>query len=234
MRYEVISAASDEPCELGFGIWQERINPPEGEKDYSEIMANGIQLNGPGSIGYANSSPVDWWESYEGVDFSRVQDFIQLGLIIWSLSPRSVIAPKSWGGNNSVWNNRDVWFPISVKATVIAVAEGYTFSGWEHYEDMITSTGDHEIEIESLKNDESPYPFTVHFDQKPGYITLDFAGNSVFYCNIIDLQGHVMYTGNITGGKNSIEISLSSLRKELYILHVVTNNKLYNYKFIPY
>ncbi len=150
-RYEVISEASDEPCGLQFGIWQYRnVTPGPDEKNYSEVMADIIELNGPGSIEYDNSSPVSWWKTYEGVSFSRVYDFWRLGINIWSLPPeKTVIAPVGYGGKyiEDVWNERSKWFPIKIKVQVIAVASGYTFSGWENYvtDPVKPPTPDYEI-----------------------------------------------------------------------------------------
>ncbi len=231
-RYEIVNQASNEPCGIQFGIWQWRSDPPEDEKDYSEQMAEIVSMSGPGSIVYNNSSPIEWWGSYDGVDFRRVGDFWRLGINIWSLDPRSVISSKSWGGSDAVWNNRDIWFPISVNATVIAVAEGYTFSGWENYEDIITTTDIHLLETEVQKNDEITYPFKVHIDHTLGYLRLDFIQSSVSVCNIHNAQGQIVHSEHVSNDESSKEISLSRLGKGLYILHIIADAKQYNYKFI--
>ncbi len=136
-RYEIISEATDEPCGLQVGIWQWRLESSiqDGEKTYSEIMASIVSMDGPGDVSTANSSPNSWWRSYEGVDFNRVGDFWRLGINIWSLNPRSVIASTNWGGSNDLWAVRDKWFPIKVYVTVVAVAQGHSFSGWDNYVD---------------------------------------------------------------------------------------------------
>jgi len=133
IRFEIISEATNEPCGLQFGIWQDRINPPPQEKFYSEIMSGIHEMDGPGSVVYSNSSPSAWWSSFEGVDFTRVSDFWRLGINIWSLEPRSVISNSTWGGSDELWATRSKWFPVKVYAVVVAVAQGSTFSGWNNY-----------------------------------------------------------------------------------------------------
>ena len=155
-RYEIISEATDEPCGLQVGIWQYRLQSSinEGEKNYSEIMAEIIRLEGPGSTETNHSSPHTWWRSYEGVDFARVNDFWRLGINIWSLDPRSVIANDNWGGDNDLWAQRSKWFPIRVYVIVVAVAESHSFSGWDHYTVAVPPKPDYTIDFENETTNE--------------------------------------------------------------------------------
>jgi hypothetical protein len=240
-RYEIVSQASNEPCGIQFGIWQRRDNPPEGEKDYCEQMADIVPMDGPGSIIYNNSCPEDWWGSYGGVDFEKVNDFLKLGINIWSLDPRSVISSDSWGGDDEVWNDRDKWFPVKVWALVVAVAEGYTFSGWQNYEDPGSPLGtiSHSINSFSDRNgdyisgEEDAFPFDIDFDHQSGKLRVFSENQKIKSIRILNIRGQVIYTGKVSDNC-STDINLSGQNEGLFLLNILTDNGVYNYKYIIY
>jgi hypothetical protein len=127
-RYEILSQASSEPVGLQFGIWQKL--PPETGTLY-ENMETVRVLNGPGSVVTNNSSPNTWWKYNGGCDFTQMDKVWHFGINPYRVVPSNVQIRSE---NADVWNVRNTyWFPMRVRVTVVAVASGYTFSGWENY-----------------------------------------------------------------------------------------------------
>ncbi len=128
-RYEIISQATSTPVGLQFGIWQKL--PVETGTLY-ESMAGILTLNGPGSVATANSSPNTWWTYNGGVDYTQMDKVWHFGINPWKLTTPSNLQIRQ--ENPAVWAERfTYWFPMQVKVTVVAVASGYTFSGWSNY-----------------------------------------------------------------------------------------------------
>jgi hypothetical protein len=135
-RYEVLSVATNEPFRMQFGIfqWQPDANT---RTECGELCELTQPLQGVGSVAINNSSPSTWWSSFGGVDFSRVvTDFQSMSVIIYSPTPSSwPVSPPANGGDptGAVWSQRLKWFPVTIRATVIAVSKGSAFSGWDNY-----------------------------------------------------------------------------------------------------
>ncbi len=123
-RFEVFSQPTNAASRLQFGIWQ------DGGK--RETMSPHCELHGPGVVTH-HASPNTWWEldPNHPVDFSRVRDFLHCGIIVWSGEPLGYIS--TWNPNPEVWANRHKYFPMQVRATVVAVSAGGRFSGWDRW-----------------------------------------------------------------------------------------------------
>lgn len=127
-RYEIISQASNTPVGLQFGIWQKI---PEGTGTLYENMETVRVLNGPGSVVTNNSSPSEWWTYNGGVDFTQMNIVWHFGINPYKVVPSNIQIRSE---NPEVWNERNTyWFPMKVRVTVVAVANGHTFSGWQNY-----------------------------------------------------------------------------------------------------
>jgi hypothetical protein len=130
VRYEIISQATSTPAGIQFGIWQKL--PVETGHLY-ESMGDILTLNGPGSVVTYNSSPNTYWALDGGVDYTQMDKVWHFGINPWKI----VSAGEKYQirqENASVWAERfTYWFPMKVKVTVVAVASGYTFSGWGNY-----------------------------------------------------------------------------------------------------
>ena len=135
-RYEVLSVATNEPFRMQFGIFQWHPSAAQ-HTSCGELCEFTRPLQGIGSVAINSSSPSGWWSSDGGVDFSRVvKDFQSMSVIIYSQNPSSwPISPPTNGGDPTgvVWSQRSKWFPVTVRATVIAVSKGSVFSGWDNY-----------------------------------------------------------------------------------------------------
>jgi hypothetical protein len=126
-RYEIISQASSEPVGLQFGIWQKL--PPETGTLY-ENMEPVRTLNGPGSFVTNNSTPASWWTFNGGADFTKMNLVWHFGINPYKVPANQQIRQE----NPSVWNERFIyWFPMKVRVTVVAVAAGSQFTGWNDY-----------------------------------------------------------------------------------------------------
>jgi len=135
-RYEVISVATNEPFRMQFGIFQWQPDAAT-RTECGELCELTQPLQGVGNVAINSSSPSTWWSSHGGVDFSRVvADFQSMSVIIYSPTPSSwPVSPPANGGDPTgvVWGKRLNWFPVTIRATVIAVSKGSTFSGWDNY-----------------------------------------------------------------------------------------------------
>jgi hypothetical protein len=132
-RYEILSVATDEPCGMQFGIFQWK---DANRTVCGELCENIRWLSGgAGSVAENGSSPSTWWESFGGVDFSKIYDLQSLSPTIWCNNPRSPIAKPGQGGDDAgvAWSRRFNWFPVTIRVTVIAVSAGSVFSGWDDY-----------------------------------------------------------------------------------------------------
>jgi hypothetical protein len=129
-RYEIISQPTSTAVGLQFGIWQRLPVGSANDADLHESMAAVLTLNGPGSVATANSSPGTYWVYHDGVDYSQMNNVWHFGINPWKVTPNAQIRQE----NADVWAERNTyWFPMKVRVTVVAVASGYTFSGWQNY-----------------------------------------------------------------------------------------------------
>lgn len=137
IRYEIISQPQvpGQPgiyrkTRMMFNIWE---GSNEGDP---ETGSNQQLMNGPGSIVESNSSPSSWWLKGSPLDFQNVHDFYKLGLVVWD--GESSCLPSTWetgkpNGCTFAANYQDYFFPMQVRMTVVAVAQGASFSGWPKY-----------------------------------------------------------------------------------------------------
>jgi hypothetical protein len=134
-RYEVLSVATNEPFGMQFGIFQ--YQPDASHRDSTGELCELVQpLQGTGDIAINSSSPSNWWKAEGGVDFSRVvADLQSMSANIFAANPSYPVSPPGNGGDpaGDAWAQRFNWFPVTLRVTVVAVSEGSTFSGWDHY-----------------------------------------------------------------------------------------------------
>lgn len=134
-RYEIISQPTNHACGFEFALWQWQPNSTVRDHISETVEYLRRTDGGPGATVYTNSSPSGWYHKAGGVDFSRPNDFYSLGIILWSIDPTGFVAPPddNWHGDPDVWAVRHNFFPITIVATVVAVSNGSTFSGWHNY-----------------------------------------------------------------------------------------------------
>ncbi|MCK5136434.1 MAG: hypothetical protein KAR19_11650 [Bacteroidales bacterium] len=136
MRFELLEQPSDSSFGIQIGIWQDL----EKAGGYSETVSPLFIINsGPGTVSETNlGSPGTWWQlrSDAPVDYKRPEDFFHIGLVLWKVSSLCLPMAQDWI-NSSACENAETealnFFPMKARVTVVAVAEGHTFSGWENY-----------------------------------------------------------------------------------------------------
>lgn len=131
-RFEVLSQPTVNPSHLSFCIWGKPATPGKSPETASTISA---ALTGPGSVATFTSVPSSWWKQDGGVNFADRSSFLRWGIPHWG-RPGVLLAPKGYSKDPrswEFWDERTNWLPLRVKATVVAVSKGSTFSGWETY-----------------------------------------------------------------------------------------------------
>jgi hypothetical protein len=126
-RFEIIDYPSQDPFLINLCIWSDVIGNWES---WNETCTTQLPVEGKG-VFTGQSSPSSWWFSKQPVDFSRVCDFDHLGLALWCANYKNL---SDWiPASNSCWDQNVKILPLTLRLSIVAVAKGYTFSGWEAY-----------------------------------------------------------------------------------------------------
>jgi hypothetical protein len=134
-RYEFKQRPAERPGLIQLGIWSEM---RDNWKTWRETISTPVAFHGRTGVffGDADDSPArTWWrlKKDEPVDFARVRDFTRIGFIMRN-ERKKVLHPAKHLGNKSGWlDRREDYYPCVLRATVVAVAAGRTFSGWSGY-----------------------------------------------------------------------------------------------------
>jgi hypothetical protein len=125
-RYEIKKYPSEKTFLLNLCIWSDIVGNWD---NYRESCSEQITITGRGAY-TSQSSPSGWWKKDIPVDFSRIEDFFSMGLIFWCENYQNM---GTW--EPDCWSHRNDFMPMTLRLTVVAVADGHTFSGWENYID---------------------------------------------------------------------------------------------------
>jgi hypothetical protein len=129
MRFEVLSQPTRKPFRIQFSIWQD-ISKTGG---HSETISGNVNLSGgTGSVTATSiGSPASWWQirTDSPVDFTRPEDFYRIGIVLWK--GNCVVKGQGWGTDGCPEYQAE-FFPLQARITVVAVAQGSTFSGWSN------------------------------------------------------------------------------------------------------
>ena len=126
-RFEVKDYPSENPFMVNLCIWSD----VEGNWiRYKETCCKQVPITGKG-IFIASSVPSSWWYLDRPVDFTRVNDFYHMGLVLWC--NESLILSDEVSVSESCWDQRDNILPLTLRLSVVAVAKGHAFSGWNSY-----------------------------------------------------------------------------------------------------
>ena len=124
-RYEIISQPSADSCLLQYCIYENFPVVP-----YYGSCADQESLHGTGSIDTSNSPPSLWWCDGAGcVDFSDPSSFSKFPIVLWSAEHGRRIMQS----DTEMWAIRSQFLPMQVRVTIVAVAQGAVFSGWDHW-----------------------------------------------------------------------------------------------------
>jgi hypothetical protein len=126
-RFEVTDYPTQQTFLLSLCIWADI----EGNWDrWKETCTEQVPITGEG-VFTSQSVPETWWIMNDPVDFSRIDDFDHMGLVIWCENYKNLsdMTPAS----NSCWEEKDNFLPLTLRLTVVAVAKDHVFSGWEEF-----------------------------------------------------------------------------------------------------
>ncbi|MBN1275122.1 VCBS repeat-containing protein [Candidatus Woesearchaeota archaeon] len=124
-RYEVLSQPTNNQGDISFVMWQKDI---DNDGDMSEDVESRITFAGPG-VSVHDTSPHDWWKhtTYGGVDWTQIGQLDRYGFATWKTNPFCQLS--TWGTGCPEYQYQ--YFPLEIRATIVAVPEGGTFSGWD-------------------------------------------------------------------------------------------------------
>jgi hypothetical protein len=124
-RAEVISQPVEQPgMQMQFCIWQ----------DHNKRETCGSLKRVPGNAGnvvtWQNSIPAMWVKDPNNFPMLWDEERDRYGVAIKNNvgDPVSNFIGWNWHGEDP-----DEWYPLDMRFTVVVVAEGATFSGWENY-----------------------------------------------------------------------------------------------------
>jgi hypothetical protein len=137
MRFEILDQPTDSSFMLQLGFWQDK----DKEGGHSETVSPRVLLEGgTGTLVESDLGvPAEWWQLREDapVDFSRPEDLYMIGLALWKAAdPICIPMAQGWNNSQSCPNAEQAaleFFPMKARVTIVAVAAGHTFSGWENY-----------------------------------------------------------------------------------------------------
>jgi hypothetical protein len=192
-RYEIInqpqlSGGGYQPFGLSFCIWGSYTGDA-----WKETCTDVHYFNGPGSVVSVNSSPNTWWvHPFGNIDWTDLSKLWRFGNPFWYDS-QYLLASPSYCTNAPSWvwdNERDKFFPLEIRITIVAVAQGHSFSGWDYY-------------LNGTTPDRMPTPaYTIDF---PNERTAQAVPSSDEYANNSNMTGAVSGSGSalsLTPGQN--------------------------------
>lgn len=133
-RYEIISQPQIspgvyEPFDISFCIWADRNFQPG---KWKETCSDLHHFTGPGSAKVFIESPSTWWNHPNGgIDWAHLEKLWRFGNPFWYLN--DVLASSGCSNSPQNWSQRGRFFPLTLRMTIVAVAQGQTFSGWNNY-----------------------------------------------------------------------------------------------------
>ena len=126
-RFQVINQPSSEPFTLNMCIWTEYLNGNWKEEcvGFSPVLA------GPGSL-ITYNSPITYQLNGIPIDWTDLTK-------LWRMGNPLYIGGHNLGNGShctdhpELWDLVDSYLPLTMRVTVVAVADGYSFSGWDNY-----------------------------------------------------------------------------------------------------
>lgn len=134
IRIELLSTPEERDFTLQPCIW---MHDADGESSFEdELESCGgpyIVMSTPGVYEVTTDPIYKWWHKRGGgnkVDLSRPHHFKRMGLVLRT-PEYCYITP--WNVTPNCWVERDHYLPFDFHITIVAVAEGCVFQGWDHY-----------------------------------------------------------------------------------------------------
>ncbi len=121
VRVQVKKQPKPQNMRIQFCMWQDNLSR-------ENCSTHGNVKGTPGNV-VTWSLPVSkmWKKNGKAIDYTRSRQGISAP--IWNQkSPVSNYTGFNWGGENP-----DLWYPLDMRMTVVVVAKGATFSGWDKF-----------------------------------------------------------------------------------------------------
>jgi len=128
-RFEIRNYPSQKTFLINVCIWADIVG---NWQKWKETCTDQVFINGNG-VYTAESSPSTWWNLNDPVDFSRADDFDHMGFVLWCENYKNLSDYAS--SSQSCWDQRNSFLTLTLRISIVSVASGYTFSGWEEYID---------------------------------------------------------------------------------------------------
>jgi hypothetical protein len=106
---------------LGFCFWQ-------GSREMCKGSNTPAYANQTRTYTWSVDVSKMWKKNGQAVDFSQPRKKMGFAVRDGQNDPVSNKTSNNWGGNNPA-----DWYPLNVRFTVVAVAKGASFSGWNNY-----------------------------------------------------------------------------------------------------
>ncbi len=133
-RYEVIEYPTDEPFQLQFCIWSEVKEGRFTPGNWKEMCSTHTDVNGV-DLATDFVIPSEMWRLNpdEPCDFSQINNFRFMAIVVRCGNRKNCtdMVPAAKG----CWEQRHFIYPFKVRFSLVALAEGETFPGWENYID---------------------------------------------------------------------------------------------------
>jgi len=104
---------------------------------FDRSWGNLVRLGGTGSSVDYSTVLHDYIQWERGIDLREAYKLLRIGFCLVDVSGASGevgdLTSPAWGGDPEPWNSRSLWLPMTMRCTIVAVAEGATFSGWNNY-----------------------------------------------------------------------------------------------------
>lgn len=127
-RFEIINQPSDAPFQLNFCIWTELADDYSFWRESCATLSD--VLHGPGSISTFSGRVSPAYN--EGIDWTDLSKLWRFGNPMW-VNGHNMGNGSYCTDHPEEWENYQLYFPLTLRVTIVAVADGYNFSGWSHY-----------------------------------------------------------------------------------------------------
>jgi len=118
-------------------FWNNLADSPYKEEMFDRSWGNLVRLGGTGSSVDYSTVLHDYIQWERGIDLREAYKLLRIGFCLVDVSGASGevgdLTSPAWGGDPEPWNSRSLWLPMTMRCTIVAVAEGATFSGWNNY-----------------------------------------------------------------------------------------------------
>jgi hypothetical protein len=138
-RWEIIEQPTNTPAAFQIVYWKSISESPNLEEIFDRTFPElyPYRIGGTGSVVEYSTYVHDYHQYQLGVNLHQVQSLLRMGFCIIDITGASGtqgdLTSPAWGGSDQPWNSRALWLPMKLRVTIVAVAEGATFSGWDRW-----------------------------------------------------------------------------------------------------